>query len=99
MKFLLWMVPACKTCIHYIPRGQFDSPLSECKQMSSIDVVSGQIEYSLANRVRENECNGELYTPEPELELKKWRHDVKQNIKYIACALLYLSLFAYTKIK
>ena len=99
MKFLLWMsVPLCRTCVHYIPDERFSS-MSRCKKMSTIDVNTGEIEYSSAISVREHECQGKLYEPEPRLALKMWKHDVKKNAKYIVYALIYLSLFAYTKIK
>lgn len=103
MRFLLWMVaPLCKTCIHYVPPmdGRFESGRSGCKKFSTIDVVHGGIEYSLAKEVRAHGCGpeGSLYQPEPHVEVKKIKHNLKRYGVYIVYGLLYLSLFGYTKI-
>jgi hypothetical protein len=104
MRLLLCMtVPLCKTCIHYIPPidGRFESSRSSCKKFSTIDVVHGEIEYSLARDVRQHSCGpeGTLYQPEPNVQMKEFRHNIKRNAFYLVCALLYASLFAYTQIK
>jgi hypothetical protein len=104
MRLGLWMAaPLCKTCIHYIPPvdGRFDSGRSNCKKFSTIDVVNGEIEYSLAREVRANGCGpeGTLYLPEPDLPMKEVRHNIKRNALFLVYLLLYASLFAYTRIK
>ena len=102
MKFLLWMtVPFCKTCIHYLPPidGRFDSNRALCKRISTIDVVEGTIEYSLASDVRTHPCNGTLYVPEPNLPIKMLQHEGKRYAIYAGYIVLYLSLFICTKIR
>ena len=104
MRLGLWMAaPLCETCLHYIPPvdGRFESSRSECKKFSTIDVVSGNIEYSIAQEVRTHGCGpeGSLYQPEPNLQMKETRHNIKRNALFLVYGLLYLSLFAYTKIK
>jgi hypothetical protein len=103
MKFLLWMiVPICKTCIHYLPSpdGSFDSSVAKCKKIGTIDVVTGDIEYSSARSVRDHACSKEgiLYSPEPRLFLKELNHNVKKNrvlIAYTGYMILYMSTIIY----
>jgi hypothetical protein len=104
MKPFLWMaIPACKTCIHYVPPldGRFGSELSKCNRVNTYDEMDEKFIYSLATDVRQKECGpeGRLYEPEPKLKLKKIKHTIKQYSIYAGYILLYASLFAYTKIK
>jgi len=100
MKFLLWMaVPLCKNCIHYSPPidRSFESSLSTCKRVGTI--IHDEVEYSRAIEVRENACGGLLYEEEPRLPAKRFHHSLKQYGVYTGYALLYLTIFAITKIK
>ena len=104
MKFLFMMAaPICKTCIHYCPPpdGRFDSEFSGCKQVSTLNVVNGDIEYARALRVRDNACGteGKLYEPEPNVALKEYKHNLKRYAFYIGYVVIYISLFAFTQIK
>jgi hypothetical protein len=100
MKFLLCMtVPLCKNCIHYSPPidRKFESSLSTCKRIGTI--IDDEIEYSRAIEVRENACGGLLYEEEPRLPVKRFHHNLKRYGVYTGYALLYLTIFALTKIK
>lgn len=103
MKVGLFMtLPICKNCIHYLPpsNDRFTSEFSQCKKISTYDVVSGDIDYPLAKSVRKDECGpqGKLYQPEPQLELKQAKHTIRRNAFVIGYALFYLSLFVYVRI-
>lgn len=60
MKLLLCMaIPlgkTCKTCVHYLP-----GKVPACKKIGTVDLVTGDIEYSSAQSVREYACGGNLY--------------------------------------
>jgi hypothetical protein len=100
MKVGLFMtLPLCKNCIHYLPpsNDKFTSAFSECKKISTYDVVTGDVDYPLASSVRKDACglDGKLYQPEPQLELKEAKHAIRRYAVFIVYALVYMSLFAY----
>lgn len=94
-------VPLCKTCIHYVPpaNGRFDSEYSMCKKVSSLNVLNGEVEYSFASHVRTHACrDAVLYEPEPNVELKEYKHTLQRYAIYIGYVGIYLSLFLYAKL-
>lgn len=93
---LLMTVPLCKMCKHYIPsHSDFnDFSLAKCKKIGTVDVVKGEIEYSLAKSVREYACGDEgiLYSPEPRVMLKKAKYTLYQK-RYFFGYLLFMVYF------
>jgi hypothetical protein len=60
MKLLLCMaIPLgnpCNRCVHYLP-----GKIPACKKIGTVDLVTGDMEYSSAQSVREYACGGHLY--------------------------------------
>lgn len=89
-------VPKCIECVHYCPLAHtpFESPLSHCKAVGTMNVVTGEITYVSAETSRRYDCNiqGNLYKPEPHLFLKKGLHQLKRAIPYVCISFLPLLL-------
>lgn len=104
MKFLLWMAaPLCKNCVHYKPYkySSFETALSDCKKVSEINVVTGEITYSSASEVRRHQCGpeGTLYEPEPNILVKKTLHNGFVNFPFILMGMTYsILLYSLTRI-
>ncbi len=54
----------CKSCVHFLPnQAMRDAKHGFCKLFGTVDLVTGEVEYTSANLSREYECKGQYFEP------------------------------------
>lgn len=90
-------VPVCKTCKYYSPPlyTSFESTLSDCTAVGTMNLVTGNIDYASTSSCRRNECGteGKLYEPETDTT-KEIKHNFIRNLPFLLniitlCSVIY----------
>ena len=57
----------CKSCVHFMPNKDSRDNIKHgyCELFGTVDLVTGDVEYTSAKLSREYECKGEYFQPPP----------------------------------